>query len=62
LGSLHGVRGGRHGGHGAVAQEEEAMQPPALVREGGKGRRRDPVGQLGLLGRFGTKWPMGQKK
>jgi hypothetical protein len=38
LGSLHGVGRGRRGGHGAAAREEDAVQPPAQVREGWTGR------------------------
>jgi hypothetical protein len=29
---------GRRGGHGAAAREEDAVQPPAQVREGRTGR------------------------
>jgi hypothetical protein len=36
LGSLHGAGEGQRGGHGAVVQEEEVVEPPAQVREGGR--------------------------
>jgi hypothetical protein len=36
LGSLHGTGEGQRGGHGAAAQEEEAVEPPAWVREAGR--------------------------
>jgi hypothetical protein len=38
LGLLHGVGEGQRGGHGAMAREEEAMEPPARAREGGRER------------------------
>jgi hypothetical protein len=37
--------------------EEEAAEPLARVREGGRERGCDLVGQLGLLGRSGPKRP-----
>jgi hypothetical protein len=58
LGSLHGAGGGQRGGRGTTAQEEEAVEPPARVREGGRGR--GPVCRLGLLGHSGPKGWMGQ--
>jgi hypothetical protein len=36
LGSLHGVGERQRGGHATAAQEEEAAEPPAWVREGGR--------------------------
>jgi hypothetical protein len=36
LGSLHGAGEGQRRGHGAAAQEEEAAEPLARVREGGR--------------------------
>jgi hypothetical protein len=60
LGSLHGAGERPRGGHGAAAQEVEAAEPSARVREGGrKGRERGLVGHLGLLGRSGPKRPDG---
>jgi hypothetical protein len=60
LGSLHGVGGGQRSGRGAVAREEEAVDPLARVREGGRGRGRSLVGWLGLLGCLGPKGRMGR--
>jgi hypothetical protein len=36
LGSLHGTGGGQCGGHGTAAREEEAVELPTLVGEGGR--------------------------
>jgi hypothetical protein len=58
LGSLHGAREGQRDGHGAAALEEEAVEPPTQVREGGRERGRGLVGQLSLLGRSGPKGRM----
>jgi hypothetical protein len=58
LGSLHGVGGGQRGGHGAAVREEEAVELPTQVREGGRGRGHNLVGQLDQLGLSGPKGPM----
>jgi hypothetical protein len=42
----------------AVAREEEAVEPPARVREGGRERGHVLVGWLGLLGCSGPKGRM----
>jgi hypothetical protein len=44
LGSLHGMGEGQRGGHGTVAREEEAAEPLARVREGGRERGHSLVG------------------
>jgi hypothetical protein len=43
LGSLHGVGGGRHDGHGLAAWEEEV----ALDRRGRRRKKRPGVGHVG---------------
>jgi hypothetical protein len=55
LGSLHGVGEGQCSGHGAATREEEAVEPLARVREGGKERGHGLVGWLVLLGHSGPK-------
>jgi hypothetical protein len=45
-----------------AAPEEEATQPLARVREGGRRRGCGLVGRLSQQGRFGAKLPMGKKK
>jgi hypothetical protein len=45
LGFLHGAGGGQRSGHGEAAREEEAVEPPARVRVGGRAKRPDgPAG------------------
>jgi hypothetical protein len=52
------VGGGQRGGHGAAAREEEAVELPTQVREGGRGRGHSPVGRLNQLGLSGPKGRM----
>jgi hypothetical protein len=56
--SLHGAGEGQRDSHGTVAREEEVTKLSAQVREGGRERGHDLVGQLGLLGRSKPKGRM----